>query len=265
MATPPVSAISTDVGQPAITGTGAGTGVLGQSENGPGVSAESHHFDACIANCHSATNSALAAVNDAGGFGVRGLGKRGVVGESADPDGIGIFGKGGRLAGFFEGHVQVTGDFRGAHVFADKIDCASDANCAGTVHCFDVSIANADCAEEFELASAEAVEPGTLMSFGIDGSLFPSSEAYDSKVVGVISGAGDYKPGIVLDRRRGGNRVPIALLGKVYCKVDTEYSAIEVGDLLTTSPTAGHALPIPVRHSGPWSVRPCVLKAKGEV
>jgi hypothetical protein len=80
------------------------------------------------------------------------------------------------------------------------------------------------------------------MSFGVDGTLFPSSEAYDSKVVGVISGAGEYKPGIVLDRRDGGNRAPIALMGKVYCKVDAGYSAIEVGDLLTTSPTAGHAM-----------------------
>ena len=31
-------------------------------------------------------------------------------------------------------------------------------------------------------------------------------------------------------------------MGKVYCKVDAEYAAIEVGDLLTTSPTPGHAM-----------------------
>ena len=36
--------------------------------------------------------------------------------------------------------------------------------------------------------------------------------------------------------------MPIALIGKVYCKVDTSYGAIEVGDLLTTSPTSGHAM-----------------------
>jgi hypothetical protein len=28
----------------------------------------------------------------------------------------------------------------------------------------------------------------------------------------------------------------------VYCKVDAQYSPIEVGDLLTTSPTPGHAM-----------------------
>jgi hypothetical protein len=32
------------------------------------------------------------------------------------------------------------------------------------------------------------------------------------------------------------------LLGKVYCKVDAGRGAIEIGDLLTTSPTPGHAM-----------------------
>jgi hypothetical protein len=36
--------------------------------------------------------------------------------------------------------------------------------------------------------------------------------------------------------------MPIALMGKVYCKVDAGYGAIEVGDLLTTSPFPGHAM-----------------------
>jgi hypothetical protein len=36
--------------------------------------------------------------------------------------------------------------------------------------------------------------------------------------------------------------MPIALMGKVYCKVDATYGAIDVGDLLTTSPTLGHAM-----------------------
>lgn len=31
-------------------------------------------------------------------------------------------------------------------------------------------------------------------------------------------------------------------MGKVYCKVDAQFSPIEVGDLLTTSFTAGHAM-----------------------
>ncbi len=36
--------------------------------------------------------------------------------------------------------------------------------------------------------------------------------------------------------------MPLALVGKAYCKVDAQYASIEVGDLLTTSPTPGHAM-----------------------
>jgi hypothetical protein len=32
------------------------------------------------------------------------------------------------------------------------------------------------------------------------------------------------------------------LIGKVLCKVDTQYGSIAVGDLLTSSPTLGHAM-----------------------
>jgi len=34
----------------------------------------------------------------------------------------------------------------------------------------------------------------------------------------------------------------VALVGKVYCKVDAHYAPIAVGDLLTSSPTPGHAM-----------------------
>ena len=70
-----------------------------------------------------------------------------------------------------------------------------------------------------------------------------SSTAYDKRVAGVVSGAGGYRPGLILDRQPGQQgRAPLALLGKVYCKVDAGYGPIEVGDLLTTSPIRGHAM-----------------------
>ena len=81
------------------------------------------------------------------------------------------------------------------------------------------------------------------MVLGEDGKLQPSQNSYDKRVAGVVSGAGDYKPGIVLDKQSSThNRQPIALLGKVYCKVDASHAAIAIGDLLTTSPTPGHAM-----------------------
>jgi len=76
-----------------------------------------------------------------------------------------------------------------------------------------------------------------------DGALLPSARAYDRRVAGIISGAGEYKPGIVLNKQQTpSNRRPIALVGKVYCKVDADYSSIEIGDLLTTSATPGHVM-----------------------
>jgi hypothetical protein len=38
--------------------------------------------------------------------------------------------------------------------------------------------------------------------------------------------------------------MPLALVGKTYCKVDAQYASIEIGDLLTTSPTPGHAMKV---------------------
>jgi hypothetical protein len=107
----------------------------------------------------------------------------------------------------------------------------------------DIILENADCAEEFAVQNCEGIEPGTVMVLGEEGSLRPSTEAYDKKVAGVISGAGDLKPGLILDKQpESTDRMPIALMGKANCKVDAHYAAIEVGDLLTTSPTPGHAM-----------------------
>jgi len=119
-------------------------------------------------------------------------------------------------AEFFEGDVEVTGDIR---------------------------LANADCAEDFDIAEAESIEPGTVMVLGEEGVLHQSQQAYDKRVAGVVSGAGGYKPALILDKQQlQSNRKPVALLGKAYCKVDAQYASIEIGDLLTTSPLPGHAM-----------------------
>jgi hypothetical protein len=107
----------------------------------------------------------------------------------------------------------------------------------------DIILQNADCAEDFDVTADEKIEPGTVLVIEQDDRLRQSTEAYDKRVAGVVSGAGTHKPGIVLDKKPGRrNRLPVALMGKVYCKVDAQYSPVETGDLLTTSPTPGHAM-----------------------
>jgi hypothetical protein len=107
----------------------------------------------------------------------------------------------------------------------------------------DVILVNADCAEDFDVVEAELAEAGTVMALNIEGKLQQATEPYDSKVAGVVSGAGGFKPGLVLGRSSDKkDRLPIALTGKVYCKVDADYGPVKVGDLLTTSSTPGHAM-----------------------
>jgi len=73
--------------------------------------------------------------------------------------------------------------------------------------------------------------------------LYESREPYDKRVAGVVAGASEHRPGIVLGKQplRAG-RMPLALSGTVFCKVDSQYSSITAGDLLTSSPTPGHAM-----------------------
>jgi len=103
---------------------------------------------------------------------------------------------------------------------------------------------SADCAEDFEVQANTEVEPGAVLTLSDDECVLAlSTAAYDRKVAGIVSGAGGLRPGIVLARTSSaGNRWPIALSGKVFCKVDADESPISVGDLLTTSSTPGHAM-----------------------
>jgi len=135
--------------------------------------------------------------------------------------GIGVFGQ-GAIAGFFDGSVTMTGEL--------TMTNGSD-------------IRLSDFAEDFDVAEKEDIEPGTVVIFDREGAVQKSRTAYDKKVAGVISGAGNFRPAITLDRCKSGDyRLPVALMGKVYCKVDADIFPIEVGDLLTTSPTPGHAM-----------------------
>jgi hypothetical protein len=208
----------------------------------PGVAGISAVADGTRGDTHASAKNGVVGTNDSpdpvpagqpGGNGVFGFSKNpsasgvfgandagfGVAGFSANN--IGVLGR-GKIAGRFEGDVQVTANVTASDFFIGGGDCAEDFDIVGT---------------------AEQNEPGTVMVIDHDGELQKSQQAYDKRVAGVISGAGDLRPGIILDKRQSQkNRVPIALLGKVYCKVDSQYSSIEVGDLLTTSPTPGFAM-----------------------
>ena len=107
----------------------------------------------------------------------------------------------------------------------------------------DIILRNADCAEEFDIAEGVEALPGMVVVLDDDAALKPCMRPFDKRVAGVISGAGDYRPALVLDRQEtGASRQPVALMGKVCVMVCDENGAIAVGDMLTTSAIPGHAM-----------------------
>jgi hypothetical protein len=233
-------------GGPAVYGTSqSGPGVFGTSQGGEGVHGETNSTKfAAVAGIELNPASPVTAVygqhngvgpavygtsqsgpgvfgTSQGGEGVHGISHAQAAGIAGynDGTGAGVYGentKGQGPAGFFKGNVVVTGD---------------------------VQVFGADCAEQFDVIDAPTCDPGTVMVIDEAGALMSSCQEYDRRVAGVISGAGGLLPGMILGEKpdRAARR-PIALVGKVYCKVSAEYSPIELGDLLTTSATPGHAM-----------------------
>ena len=211
-----------------------GSGILGVSENGVGVSGQSTSSagvmgrgtkDAGVIGFHGDPRLQETQVPSAqaGVFGASDVGS-GVVAYTRNRQVPAIFANGGirsfaslnAFAGIFDGNVQVNGD---------------------------IFLPGADCAEHFSQADGELCDAGTVMVIDNGVTLKPCDRAYDKKAAGVVSGAGQFRPGIILDKQDSDDRrLPVALIGKVYCKVDARFAPIEVGDMLTTSATAGHAM-----------------------
>lgn len=103
-----------------------------------------------------------------------------------------------------------------------------------------------DLAEHFDIEAGETLLPGTVVSIDPNkpGQLRVAGQEYDKTVAGIVSGAGDVQPGMLMGQAGtlASGQHPVALTGRVYCRVDAQYGAIRPGDLLTTSPTSGHAM-----------------------
>jgi hypothetical protein len=193
---------------------------------GPGVEALSDNDTGLLGFHGDPRLSETTVASEAGRAGVFGASENGagVLGYARANDQPAVFAFGGLLAialgndfaGEFRGDVKVTGD---------------------------ILLAGADCAEQFDVMDAADVTPGSVLVIDDGGGLRQSDSPYDTRVAGVVSGAGNYRPGLILDRRSSSvGRLSVALMGKVHCKVDASFGPIAVGDLLTTSSTPGHAM-----------------------
>ena len=100
-----------------------------------------------------------------------------------------------------------------------------------------------DLAETFEIAGSP--RPGMVVSIDSagNGGLVVASQPYDRRVAGIVSGAGDLRPGLILAAAADGT-YPIALTGRAHCLADDSNGEITAGDLLTSSGRVGHCMKV---------------------
>jgi len=136
--------------------------------------------------------------------------------------------------------LEVNGDF-----VAHDVDVRNLFARDGSFRVLEIR-GGADLAEPFAM-SQSGVEPGSVVVIDEDhpGKLRRSTQSYDKKAAGIVSGANGIRPGIRMvqeDKLEAGENV--ALSGRVYVQADAAFGAIKPGDLLTTSDTPGHAMKV---------------------
>lgn len=105
-----------------------------------------------------------------------------------------------------------------------------------------------DLSEFFELTDYGIIEKGMVVSIDENnpGQLKITTDAFDKKVAGIVSGANEINPGLIMSQKgtiADGEHL-IALSGRVYCMADASTTPIKIGDMLTTSNEAGHAMKV---------------------
>ena len=119
----------------------------------------------------------------------------------------------------------------------------------GTTTNFVNIVGGSDVAEPYEVAPVGGVKPIPGMVVVMDeahtGQMKVATQAYDSTVGGIISGANGINPGITLTQKGtvADGSMPVASVGRVWCWCDADANGpIKLGSLLTTSDTPGYAM-----------------------
>lgn len=253
----PGAVISGTASGPAVTITNTKTGLYATSVDGPALEADlritgagSHGFNHTIVATNSSTQG-FAAIFGSHGGGWPNQAGPGVYGRSQS--GSGVVGEAGhhtpggplddalKLVQRDVGAGVVGYSTIGPGVFAWSTITHSLVVSGTTYVTDDILVAgdvitNADIAESY--AAVGPLEAGDVVVLDATRPLgvARAHRPYDTTVAGIIStDAAVVLPGPV-------DGVPLALVGRVPVKADASYGPVRVGDLLTTSPTAGHAM-----------------------
>lgn len=192
-----------------VSNISSASGVYGQSTQGSAVAGVFGHSDATNGN--------------------------GVIGEA--PNGSSAYGVWGRAT------AGIGGVFSGGNL-------ALWAQGRARVGILEIT-GGSDFSENFDVANAQDpssddVKPGMIVCIDAKhpGKLMVSGKPYDRTVAGIISGAGGVEVGMTMGQEGtlADGKHPVALTGRVYALCDATSSAIEPGDMLTTSNVAGHAM-----------------------
>ncbi len=201
-----------------------GRGVEGETASGFGVLGSSN-----------GSGTAVYAEALFGGKALTAISGTNIAGDFDREDGAGIIIQ-ARFAANIRFKVEGDGD-----VFAD-----GSYNCGLGASCFNTGF-GADVAERIDVT--ESLEPGDVVEIDADraGHFRKVRSAYTTLVAGIVSTA----PAVTLANNdladndsgmRTDTRPLLALVGRVPVKVTDEGGPVRVGDLLTSSSTAGHAM-----------------------
>jgi hypothetical protein len=183
---------------------------------------------------------------------------QGVIGLATENTGTGVYGGGASVpGGVGAGCIGVRGEtFTGVGVQGQSFGAGLAGKFVGNVVVLqgnltvigdmevvgDIRLPARDIAELFQAPPEVELLPGSVMVIGPEGMLTPSTEAYDSRVVGIVSSGGDHRPAMILGAGHPEATASIAMVGTTYCLADASDAPILPGDLLVSGRRKGHAM-----------------------
>ncbi len=164
-----------------------------------------------------------------------GLSRFGAGGVFASEHGYSLVADGFGSVSDYDGSLKLTGNGDALHVKGRSLFQGP------------VKISGVDSGEEkasssivelFELDNVEYISPGDVLVVSELGNsiLSKSRNAYDRSVIGIVAS----DPVIIINNSGKEEKVyPVALTGKVMCRIDARNNPVKPGDLIVTSSTPG--------------------------